>query len=265
MADDVHGDLFPERCWQGGFINASSGRCRPLLRRPCILGCPGAAGTGCNTRSLAHPLTRLLTHSVQGRWGAFTSAEEVEALIDSLDRRGQRESALLEALNKRFHALAAAVKKAAQQEERERAERGEREWGGVEGGQGPDGAGVCGLYGEGQRVLCVWWSWCWWERKGKCLCRAHLSQVRCSRSRGCSPGAPGALLTASARAAAPAGLQASRLKRRPCPTSRCGGPPERPTRCVAVGGLVGAGEHMGGAAGCRRLRGCAGALHSGSV
>lgn len=155
MADDAHGDLFPERCWQGGFINASSGRCRPLLRRPCILGCPGAAGTGCNTRSLAHPLTRLLTHSVQGRWGAFTSAEEVEALIDSLDRRGQRESALLDALNKRFHALAAAVKKAAQQEERERAERSEREWGGVGGGRDQMALGCVDCMARG-RGFCVY-------------------------------------------------------------------------------------------------------------
>lgn len=57
--------------------------------------------------------------AAQGRWGAFSTVQEVEALMDSLDQRGVRELGLYSALEKRYEAIAVAMRRAAAAEERE--------------------------------------------------------------------------------------------------------------------------------------------------
>ncbi|PRW55979.1 DDT domain-containing isoform A [Chlorella sorokiniana] len=48
----------------------------------------------------------------EGRWGAYSTATELEGLMASLDRRGVRELALVEALEKKYHTITGAMARA---------------------------------------------------------------------------------------------------------------------------------------------------------
>ncbi|KAL4440713.1 hypothetical protein ABPG77_000422 [Micractinium sp. CCAP 211/92] len=61
---------------------------------------------------LAGHRASVWVEDLQGRWGSVSTLAELDALVASLDRRGVRELALAEAIEKRFQSIAVAMQRA---------------------------------------------------------------------------------------------------------------------------------------------------------
>ncbi|EFN58898.1 expressed protein [Chlorella variabilis] len=110
----------------------------------------------------------------EGRWGSVSSLAELDALVGSLDRRGIREMALAEAIEKRFQTISVAMLRAERiaaaaagsrggKQEKERAEPPRRSGrqtqqveffdpakGGSKGGEAPSATGLAALFGPAE-------------------------------------------------------------------------------------------------------------------